>query len=630
MQWTRMVTSGVLATVMSLPAFGQIQDKWEIPSPETAEHPGAEAAPASSPTTYPDGEGFDERAVRVLRAVADGDLNTWRRGYFAGGDPGKYLPGHAMARLLLGEDVEHATRLMNDDRSHKEHYHFAAMNWGRFLPIFGEQVLTEETREKLADSAAGYTAYHSGGGTENHVTQWRTTAVFLSDYLGGNGQIGRRSKEQVQREMKEWLRGYVRGIYQGGNGEWDSSTYYIFTMNGLMNIYDFAEDEETRLLAKAGLDWFTAAHALKYRDGVYTAPNQRGFAQGPHRTHTDETGYVWYGSNANLEHGDMRGWRYTNHAITSSYRPNRALYNIATKNLPALNAGEAVEFRNAKPNYWGTGGSPRNSQYHETVYLAPHYTMASLWNGHGGQITRFMITAESDDGGIVFAGGHPRKSTHDNKHAGVGYRDGVDRYGQGAQAGGAYIHMADAPEGEEHQYSFFTVPQDVTLDRRGDWWVMQAGKAYLGVRTLGGEAEQVDAEEKAPAMLRFPGQRTGFVVDTTDVTEFDSLEAFASALESNTRLDRSAFASDMRVTYETLAGKTMEMTFRPAEGDQPAHGNRTASVAIDGEALAFGDWPVYDGRYIHQAEGVLTVHDGEEGFVVDFTGDLPEYRAWSP
>jgi hypothetical protein len=211
---------------------------------------------------------------------------------------------------------------------------------------------------------------------------------------------------------------YVKGIFAGGNGEWDSSTYIMFTMNGLMNIYDFSPDEEARLIAKAGLDWFSTAYALKYRDGIFAAPHQRGFAHQPHGTISDQTGYLWFGSNAPITPQDTRGWRYTSHPGTSGYRPNAVIVNLARKDLPGLPA----TFRNTKPNYWGTtGGNPRRSVYHETVHLGETFTLSSLWNGHGGQISRMSLIIDSPEGGVAFSGGHPRRSDNNGNRSGLGY-----------------------------------------------------------------------------------------------------------------------------------------------------------------------------------------------------------------
>jgi len=363
-----------------------------IPPPATAEHPGADAAPGGSPTTYPDAEGFEARKRVILEGLAGGGLDKWRKGYFARGDPGKYLPGHAMAKLLLGRDEDEVRKHMNDGRSYQEHYHFAAVNWARFYPLFGEDVLTDQTKQKVAEAAAKYSSYiPPHGGTENHKTMWWTSAVVLPKYLEGD-RFAKQTDARALAIVKKQLQDYVKGLYAVGMGEWDSSTYLMFDVNGMLNIYDFSDDPEARLLAKAALDWYVTSYALKYTDGIFCAPHQRGFVMAPHGSIADHTGYLWWGSDAEVTAEDTRDWRYTLHAITSGYRPNKVLCNLARKDLPQLPA----EFRNTKPNYWhGQNAKPTAAASHETVYLGKGFTMGTLWDAHASQHHRFQIIPAS-------------------------------------------------------------------------------------------------------------------------------------------------------------------------------------------------------------------------------------------
>ena len=578
---------------------------------------GADAAPWA-PESHPDPEWIETRARIVVEGVADGGLAKWRRGYFAGGDPGKYLPGHAMAKLLLNPDDPEPVTYMNDNRSFKEHYHFAAVNWARFWPLFGEDLLTDETRAKFAERQKRYN-YLSPGGTENHKTMWWTSANVLPHFTGAG--TNHKSKAQTLRDAKEILRDYVKGLFMAGQGEWDSSTYLMFDINGLLNIYDFSPDEESRLLARAGLDYLIGAYALKYTDGVFTAPNQRGFASGPYASIADQTGYIWWGGNRELTAADTRGFRYAIHPVTSDWRPGRVITHIATRNVEGLPA----EQRNSKANYWhGQGLPPRPGASHETVYLHPRFTMGSLWDQHASQHTRFMLTVSTKEGGVVFSGGHPRKSDHNDKKIGIGFKDGTGRYVQSAQSGPVYLCMVRAPEDEEHDYAYFTVPEEFGAPRDiGAWKVFDVEGVHVAVRPLLGGMEMgatpADKRGNTRPMLKFPGRDSGFVVWALE--DGEKLEDKLASV----RIGSGAFTEHGRVAVVVPDVTTIEARFHP-NPNSDNHGTRAAEVKVDGEIIDLSAWPIYSGPFVTQTPGVVTLSDGRESFTIDFTGDLPVYR----
>jgi hypothetical protein len=595
---------------------------WRVPKPQTREHPGASDAPVSSPKTYKDETGFARRARLIVENVAKNDLAQWRRGYFAGGDPGKYLPGAAMARLLLRSDDAEARRYMNDDRSPNENYHFAAVNWARFLPLFGES-LTEQTKTKLAQTAGRFGAYLNPSGTENHKTMNMTAANVLPHYLAGGGRLGNQSKEAALAEAKRQLKAYVKGLYAAGMGEWDSSTYLMFGVNGMLNIYDFSPDLECRLLAKAALDWYAAGYALKYTGGVFCAPNQRGFAASPLQKIADQTGWLWWGDAPDPAPEAAQRFLYALHPVTSSWRPNQVICNIARRDIKGLFPVEQI---NTKPNYWyGQNLKPTPGEYTETVYVTKHYTMGSLWNGFGGQITRFQIVAKTKNGGVSFTGGHPRHSDHTGKKTdGVSYEDGGGRYDQTAQVGNTYVCLTKTPADEPLDYVFFTVPEEVKeLEKLQDGlWLLTVGDTFLAVYSLGERAELAEADvpekergkRKGQRIIKFYGRKTGFVVVTGDREQYSNvLQLYRSGLKpfmeqwkvSDTLMLATKGPFYMTVTYQ--AGKD-----RPLVQSRP-------QVAFDPAA-------VYSGPLLKQNSGILTVSDGQDAFTVDFSGDLPMYR----
>ncbi len=583
-------------------------------------------APAALPTSYPDAEGFASRAQFIFETVARNDLGQWRRGYFSGGDPGKYLPGAAMGKLALNPEDAESRQFLNDDRSYREHYHFAAIQWPRLLGLFRD-ALTEDTVNKLRAEARKYGAYLNPGGTENHKTMWLTTANLLPHQLDTG--LSNKSKEESIATAKSQLRRYVKGLFSVGMGEWDSSTYLMFDINGFLNLYDFSPDHEVRLIARAALDWYVTTYVLKHRSGVFTAPNQRGFASAPYDSITDQTGFLWFSDHSSIENPPR--FLYALHAATSSYRPNAVLFNLATQNeLPLV----PFEQLNTKPNYWyGQNITPAINQYAERVYVSQHYTMGMLLNGFGGQITRFQIV--TDDGHILTAG-HPRRSDHTTKKLDeFGYEDGLGRYEQSTAVESTAIIVNDLPPDEPIRYSFITIPAGATTATIENDILMSLGKVSVIVRPiestleigttdltpkqLAENARELDRGKPAKhtprpiirVMAVEGSNRPGFILEVAD----DKPEAFLHRLDSTELASNMAQAGSLR--YRAATGRVIDFELGPD--------NKPILRVDDSPVDPFAwDW-VYAGPYINQRDGILNVTDGRTGFSIDFSGDLPVY-----
>lgn len=642
--------AAAVALTASASAAELAKSPFPVPTPAKTEHPGAAAAPASSPTTYQDEAGFQKRVGILIEGLSANNFKSWRTGYFTGGDPGKYTFGTAMARLLKDPQDAETLKIQNEPRSLKEQYHFACVNWSRFLPIFGETI-TPESRQILDQAVTKYNFLNQGG-TENHKTMWMTSANVLP-YYTESGRLNHLGKDQALARAKAQLREYVKGLYAGGQGEWDSSTYLMFDVNGMLNIYDFSKDEEARLLAKAALDWYTTAYALKYVDGLYCSPNQRGFAEGPVKKIADNSGWLWWGSNREMTAPDTRGFHWAMHAATSAWRPNAVITNIATRNLPQL----PFESRNSKPNYWGISGSPKANQMQEQLFVSRHYTMGSMWKGFGGQMTRFQIAATTPTGAVQWTGASPIGRNDGNGALQFNkFEDGNGMFDQSAQVGRAFVLMTDLPDAKrmeelakswasrqanaspasidktvgewvnrlsENTFVFFSIPEGVTPVAAGKWTIMQAGETLVAVQPIHAQATLTtttpDKNGKSDRYLKLDGRRAGFVVETADTGMYKTPQAFGEALNANTKLDASRFPTDLVIAYTTLAGKKVDMQY---------HEGGRANVAVDGQKIDFNDWPVYENPYVQHKAGVLSVNDGKDGFVVDFTGELPVYKPW--
>ena len=406
------------------------EEEWWVRQPPVRPHPSG--LPQADPASFPNEAAFRLRAEQIIRAVAQEDLAKWRRGYFAKGDPGKYLHQAAWAKLLLNPADPQALEKLNDDRNPTEHYHFAALNQARTVPLFGD-FLTEKTLAATASGAARFSSYMGLPGTENHKVMNRLPALVLPDFLPGDGTIGKRDKAAAYRETIRWLQMWVRGMYAAGMGEWESTTYHMFCLNSMLNIYDFSQDEAARVWAAAGLEYLAAVVAQKYRDGITCGPSQRGMSQGQLQKTTDRQQWLWYGSEWTPTKTDFR---FAMHAVLSSWRPNEVLTALATKDLAAGVLPYSAQ--NSKPNYWvGLKLEPKKNVLQETLWVDQTFTLGSLWSGWDpyGQTTRWQLACEGNPG-VTFTGG---------QHYAGRTRDGLGRFDQTLQYQNALVVLSKVP-----------------------------------------------------------------------------------------------------------------------------------------------------------------------------------------
>ena len=195
--------------------------------------------------------------------------------------------------------------------------------------------------------------------------------------------------------------------------------------------------------------------------------------------------------------------------------------------------------------------------------------------------------------------------------------------------------MSKIPEADPQAYVFFSLPEGVAKPvAKGKWQVMQAGNTYLALYPLGTEMKvgesDLNAADKTTydaaiaagtvpktkpfPMLRFEGSNTGFLLETADTTSYKDIDTFSAALRDP------KVATAAEVSYTNLRGTTIQAKYT---------GTGRADTSINDKPLDTTTWAIYVNPYIYNKDGTLTVNDGKEGFTVDFTGDLPVYKAWT-
>jgi hypothetical protein len=247
-------------------------------------------------------------------------------------------------------------------------------------------------------------------------------------------------------------------------------------------------------------------------------------------------------------------------------------------------------------------------------------------------MSRFQIVASTARGGVPFTGGHP---------TGYHFKDGGGKYDQTAQVGAVHVLLSRIPQDDPLAYVFFSLPKEVEQpSRHGKWYIVSAGKTYLALLPLTDDAELARTElspkqktrnakrvEKGRPpryvrndIIKLNGPNTGWVLVTGDASTYDSPEAFTASLKQR-KVDTSGWPNEGQVSFVTPDGRKTHVSYQK-DKDRPA-------VVIDGKAVDYDRWDaVYAGPYIRQDNGVLTVTDGKDGFVVDFSGEKPVYKPW--
>ena len=386
---------------------------------------------------------FQARARRILTAQTR-DIKPGVNTYF---ENEKRTYGYLMAHVLSGQRELALCHLQAQDHQHEAwHRETAGIDYYACFTLkhqmrkyfyFGG-LLDPAYRQQMRDGAKRWTAQDplrrphyahdptkSGWGpdamnswvdvrsTEN-LFLMRVTSVYLMAEETGNAATAKK--------YKQYLLNYASTLYRVGIGEWDSENYHGHSIAPLLNVYDFAKDMEVKSAAKACLDFFAIAGAVKYYRGGFNGPTKRDYNHAqPFGGSAANSLWVWFGEHPS---GKSDHWESDEvHQITSAYRPPMAAVRLAQKRFD-----RPVEVFAAKPSYDATTKfqADNKPEYAETQYIGHSFQMGSLTGGtstDGGDVNGFKLLVRDDDEGAVALHAAP---TADPAHPGSPmYKQGV-------------------------------------------------------------------------------------------------------------------------------------------------------------------------------------------------------------
>ena len=415
--------------------------------------------------------------------------------------------------------------------------------------------------------------------------------------------------EMTRRRYKARIAHFVRTLYHRGMSEWDSENYLPHVIAPYLNLYDFAEDPEVKLLAKAALDYMTAAGALKYWRSGFGGPTKRDYG-GANRPFGAEASHMLdlYFDDSPLE--DPSPHYDEIHAVTSSYRPPLAVQHLARKNFP-----RPVELINTKPHYgdW-LPGSDTVPETWETLFFGKSYclgTCISKTNQRPWKVAPFKMMTYNSDRGVDFFLPYTGEKPNTKKTG--------DQIGQFRNLV-VWLRPAD-----DKPFNFFA-PKSGRVETGKAPWFFKLEKTWIAIYPIGlgdVEKQEPENEEYEKAVVYHAAPRNdksddyrGFAMEVGEASEC-SFSEFKKRVRSESKLDLSNLSQGI-VKLEESDGGTLKLKHNP-KNDLPL-------LWRDGQRLRWGRHrslyaPVGAKGPINldRQEGTLRVQGGGHTFTVTVT-----------
>lgn len=382
----------------------------------------------------------------------------------------------------------------------------------------------------------------------DNLRAMRETSVYLMAEETGNEETRLIYKEKIQR--------YVWALYHIGMGEWDSEVYHGHTFAPYLNLYDFAKDPEVKLLAKAALDWLSAAAAIKYYRGGWGGPVKRDYGGGnvALASSTARTFWLYFGD---TPLPNKRPEEDTLFFVTSAYRPPLAVINLAHKNVK-----KPVEILSSKPVYetWKPGNAEKPG-YWETQFLGHTYQMGSLAGEFpAGDVAPFKLMAYNSQRGVdYFVANTGRKIVNAGKQPGD----------QIAQYRNLLIWLRPS---SDSPFSF-QIPQTAQRDIESGIWFLKLEKTWLAIHPINLTAYETvinknkRTQEKYANELFLTASKQnndyyGFVLEVGEPETHGSYQEFKNAVKNNSKLNLEKL-SQGNIKYQGTNNHELQLIYNP-------------------------------------------------------------------
>ncbi|MBD2483345.1 hypothetical protein [Planktothrix sp. FACHB-1365] len=558
---------------------------------------------------------FQARGLAIREKLAAINLDEkdawWRR--IKLGDPHKYLLPIILARLSLQNepagnnyDLQHSWDvLLKLDQDKPDLYHFRAPLDVRIFFLFKETMPLDVKLAYRRQLESPRVLEWTEAGTENHTFMQRASGLALMNNSGF--PVGDPASIATN---EAWLRSELNKFLTIGQGEFHSSIYYGYSISGLLNLYDFSQDQKLRELAKGLLDWYAVNMALRLSWGTAGGAESRGFDRNTWNNGLTAVAWLWWGDQPELAQkmDDQYAWLALP-ASLSSYRPPEILRAIARKEIPL-----PFEARASHPAYYSYHQSNR---LWETFYITNNYSLGTLLEPARVYQVKGTIRAQYATYKLVVR--DPKGQQNAVINLGGTYH-GLQATGRSpgdqlVQKRGAVIFQLILNETDLKAgvpaASHLVLPQHYGQPQRyKNWYIWKLHNIWLVARPWGDKIElKSSISEKQPNLqaLAAQGNKTAWITDVAAVDDYPNFQQLKTGLDQ-TEIQDQDWKSQGKLSYKSLAGDRLTLTYQQNE----ALGN----AIINGKQQVLENWPVLDSPYIQEKlySGLLEVNVPQQPF----------------
>ncbi|MGG1516514.1 hypothetical protein ABE504_13935 [Paenibacillus oryzisoli] len=340
-----------------------------------------------------------------------------------------------------------------------------------------------------------------------HACEYLGGQLFPEGIFTNSGESGLIHRQKGEQRLIQWFERF----FEEGLAEWNSSAYIPIDVTGLLHIYDLAESEQLRNLAKQAMDLLYSYMAINAHHGFVAASYGRSYEKelkGHYTVGTTSLCWIGYGV------GNLNGHSISNVILClSDYEPPRSYesYLSVAENEQLIFKNEQGKDGYAKLYMYKRSGftissisnyRPGLRGYQEHVVEAFFTPEAQVWVNHPGELYRF-------------GSGRP------SYWAGNGYLPKVSQY----KGLCILMYQIDPKHSVDFTHAYFPVSEFDRTEQAGAWHFAEKNGAYIAVYAQNG-AELMRTGPDRGRELRSRGYDNVWLLRTSDRQESGSFEQF--------------------------------------------------------------------------------------------------------